>query len=107
MERKDKIEGAMDQAYKQLQKFSNLRTMVDKINCYIDVWFTLDEIDKILDLLTDYICYLVIARNEEIMKEYLDHDQMVVTEAADHLAKLGLIPINQQDEKDQREEENE
>ncbi len=81
MNRIKKIEKAMDASYHEFQKFSNLSSMTDKINHDIDVWFTKDELDAILDLLKDYISYLVIAREDEIRKlekRYCDHDKDVL-----------------------------
>ena len=58
MIRIEKTEAALNAAYKEIDRFKTLRTMMDKINCDIEVWFTIVEVDAMLHLLNDYIGYL-------------------------------------------------
>lgn len=53
-----KTEAALNHAYKEMDRFKTLRTMMDKIHCDIEAWFTLEELDKMIYLLNDYIGYL-------------------------------------------------
>lgn len=53
-----KTEAALNHAYKEIDRFKTLRTMMDKIHCDIEAWFTLDEVDQMIHLLNDYIGYL-------------------------------------------------
>ena len=58
MRRIEITEAALDHASKEMDRFKTLRTMMDKIHCDIDVWFTVEEVDRMLYLLKDYIGYL-------------------------------------------------
>ena len=58
MLRIEKIEAALNHAYKEMDRFKTLRSMMDKIHCDIEAWFTLEEVDQMIHLLNDYIGYL-------------------------------------------------
>lgn len=80
MIRIENTEAALDYAYKELDRFKTLRTMLDKIHCDIDVWFTVDEVDGMLHLLKDYIGYL---RNDLIPEIDPDDDVEYIEEEID------------------------
>lgn len=58
MLRIENIEAALNHAYKEMDRFKTLRSMMDKIHCDIEPWFTLEEVDQMIHLLNDYIGYL-------------------------------------------------
>lgn len=58
MLRIENIEAALNHAYKEMDRFKTLRSMMDKIHCDIEAWFTLEEVDQMIHLLNDYIGYL-------------------------------------------------
>lgn len=58
MIRIENTEAALNHAYKEIDRFKTLRSMMDKIHCDIESWFTLEEVDQMIHLLNDYIGYL-------------------------------------------------
>lgn len=58
MLRIENIEAALNHAYKEIDRFKTLRSMMDKIHCDVEAWFTLEEADQMIHLLNDYIGYL-------------------------------------------------
>lgn len=58
MIRIEKTEAALNHAYKEIDRFKTLRSMMDKIHCDVEAWFTLEEVDQMIHLLNDYIGYL-------------------------------------------------
>lgn len=79
MRRIEITEAALDHAYKELDRFKTLRTMMDKIHCDIEVWFTDEEVDGMMHLLKDYIGYL---RND-LMPEIDPEDDVEYIEEGD------------------------
>ena len=66
-----KTEAALDHAYKEMDRFKTLRTMMDKVHCDIEAWFSLEEVDMMIHLLNDYIGYL----HNDLMPEIDPQDE--------------------------------
>ena len=76
MLRIENTEAALNNAYKEIDRFKTLKVIMEKMHCNIDVWFTPDEVDQMIHLLNDYIGYL----HNDLMPEIdpKDEDEYIV-----------------------------
>ena len=71
MLRIENTEAALDHAHKEMDRFKTLRSMMDKIYCDIEAWFSLEEVEGMIHLLNDYIGYL----HNDLMPEIDSQDE--------------------------------
>ena len=83
--RVERLNDNLTDAYKVLELFISQRRFLNGYAGHIAIFLDDDQLSEIITMLTDYIGYINLDLQEEMVKRYCEHDQNAVMEIAEQM----------------------